>query len=137
MHVMDVNSLYAKAVANYPAGSRRHVLWQGFKDLYGRFIACGLAGLDIWVDGSFLTSKSEPNNINVVLWIPSDHIDACTQAQFDELRRLQDLTGILKKYGVHLFLTAAEDTEDAELFRDWFTGAYGPYETKGFAKITL
>ncbi len=138
IHDMGLEELYDLAVRRYPAGSRRQVLWQGFLELYRHFLLnCGLVGLDIWVDGSFLTSKTEPNNINMVLWITEEHLDACTDDQFEELRQLRDLQVILKKYGVHLFLTNAGDAFDAALLQGWFGNGYGPYESKGFARITL
>ena len=135
---MGFEELYDLAVRSYPAGSRRQVLWQGFLELYRHFLLnCGLVGLDVWIDGSFLTSKTMPNDIDVVLWITEEHVDTCTDDQLKELKQLRDRHLILKKYGVKLFLTNAGDTFDAALFSGWFSNGSDTYESKGFARITL
>jgi hypothetical protein len=135
-HQSDLATLHKMAVAAYPVGSRRHVLWNGFQRLYSVFIASGLQGLDIWVDGSFMTSKPEPKDINAVVWIPDDHMSNCTPEQLRQLEFLKDDAAIAVQYGVNLFIEHVEEDAD-DVWRQWFTAADGHCDSKGFVRIAL
>ena len=51
---------------------QRSRLCLSLEDYLGRLSRVGLAG-DVLVDGSFVTSKPDPNDIDLVVVLPSDH----------------------------------------------------------------
>ena len=135
-HQSDFSSLYQMAVAGYPADCRRHILWKGLMDLYKLFIVSGFQGLDIWIDGSFMTSKPDPIDINAVVWVPMTHMENCTPEQIEQVAYLSDDNKIFLQYKVNLCVQLIQDDADRD-WRQWFTMANGQCDSKGFVRIAL
>jgi hypothetical protein len=137
IHELHLSDLQRIAVDEIEPSARRADIWNGFLVLYQRLLRSGLAGLDLWVDGSFLTTKPRPNDIDCVLWIPKEHIDSCTEEQYKYLMELRDIAAVQRKYCVHLFLAPADDLTNIDYWQNWF-GTYRDQTTpKGFACVAL
>lgn len=137
IHAKDLQELFDLAVKDYPEGGRRETLWKGFLVLYRRMLAADLHGLELWVDGSFLTDKPEPSDIDCVLWVPEEHIDQCTDDQYQKLIELKDVAAIRGKYLTHLHIAPAGDRDNIEYWERWFGQGRRPGESKGFVRIEL
>jgi hypothetical protein len=69
LHNITIQELYALAVAPFNHDQRRHDLYQKLSAWVGALQALGVGGT-LWLDGSFLTEKPEPGDIDCVLWDP-------------------------------------------------------------------
>lgn len=69
MHNMTIQELHDLAVAPFGGDVRRQDLHQNLTKWYGALQALGIGGT-LWLDGSFLTEKPSPGDIDCVLWHP-------------------------------------------------------------------
>ena len=75
MRTMSAGELVAVAVNPFPESKTRRGLWQAFEcwraDLEAREVVS-----EIWLAGSFLSTKPEPRDLDVVLILHADRVEA-------------------------------------------------------------
>jgi hypothetical protein len=85
---MTVAELQALAVDEFPLSDTRPVLWKNFVRILNALkregIICG-----IWIDGSFLTQKIDPDDVDFVVDFPGDILGRATDTQLDLIDKLQ------------------------------------------------
>ncbi len=69
MHNLTLADIQALAVDPFPDDVQRTGLYQNLMNWVGALNACGVNGT-LWMDGSFLTVKPSPSDIDCVLWYP-------------------------------------------------------------------
>ena len=69
VHALTLAGLHAIAVAPFTADVRRQDLFQKLTTWASALRALNVGGI-LWVDGSFLTEKPGPDDIDCVLWNP-------------------------------------------------------------------
>lgn len=74
-HHWDVDSLGFHFVRQVPESTTRPAIWEGFAELQACFATLGLT-VEHWVDGSFTTTKPDPNDIDVANFFDADEIEA-------------------------------------------------------------
>lgn len=88
-HKMTVEQLKTCAVDCFPHSKRRPELWKTFlfihKWLKEQNVPCS-----IWVDGSFLTHKDEPGDVDLVFEIPMVFFESCNEEQRTLIEKLVD-----------------------------------------------
>ncbi|NLR74007.1 hypothetical protein HF682_02385 [Leeia sp. IMCC25680] len=101
----------------------------------------GLSGT-LWLDGSFLTGKPAPNDIDCVLWGPHwiHNTDDLTEAKKAEAFHLLDRAIVGKLYNIDLYIEAP--TDDQKFNREAYWGgvlgfAHDRSTAKGFAEIGI
>jgi hypothetical protein len=67
-HPMDLAGLRRLTVDRFPYSFTRHSIMTSFESIVARINQSGIAG-QIWIDGSFLTEKPEPEDVDMVLAI--------------------------------------------------------------------
>jgi hypothetical protein len=78
------------------------------------------------VDGSFVTSKPEPNDVDAVIWLPDDFVQRVSNGNFEALE-LEAM--LLTRHPEEIF--AAEDRRDWD---DWLEFFSRTRETDGRRK---
>jgi hypothetical protein len=63
---MTLGDLRAMCVAAFPLSTTRPPIMDGVEQVVNRLIGAGVKG-HLWVDGSFLTEKIDPNDVDCVL----------------------------------------------------------------------
>ena len=116
---------------------RRNDLWDGLASLCVRLYSAGMSGLDLWVDGSYMTKKPRPRNVDCVLWVPQSHVDHCTERQHNELLPLKDRNAVEIKHCVKLHILPPEEQKNIDYWTNWFSVARDGVTPKGFARLTL
>lgn len=79
--LLTVNELHAIAVAAFPESRVRPVLWATFERT-----RCALAPLvrELWIGGSFVSSKQEPADIDLLAVLRLDRIQPPRDQRLDE-----------------------------------------------------
>lgn len=77
MTLMDVHGL---CVAPFKLSTTRATIMLGLEAVVDRLRRDGVEG-ELWVDGSFLTEKIEPEDVDVVMVVSSDHLSTATAQQ--------------------------------------------------------
>lgn len=97
-HVMRMDDLHKLAVLNFPTSATRSVLFQELSRLHSDLEAANVV-CELWIDGSFLTEKIDPNDIDLTF--------SCFASDFDNLDQVlrNDIMTILnggKQYSKQL-----------------------------------
>lgn len=77
MTLIEVRQL---CVDNFPNSETREPVMNGLEYVVYRLTEAGICG-DLWVDGSFLTEKIDPNDVDLLLHIEPDFYDIVTREQ--------------------------------------------------------
>lgn len=88
LHIVSLEDLEEICVRRFTGSTTRNQLMTGLRYVVERLMGCGITA-DIWINGSFLTEKQNPNDVDMVLRIPIQIIDNGTHEQ----RELVDWVG--------------------------------------------
>ncbi len=98
------DELRVLTVDGFPASSTRKALWDSLQLLVSELRGHNLLPAKLWLDGSFLTEKIDPDDLDLCVEIEVDRINSATPTAVDFLRRLSnhELHGDPRK--LHTFL---------------------------------
>ena len=77
---MSIEELRQQCVDRFPLSTTRTEIMAGLAEVIGRLIQYQVAG-ELWVDGSFLTEKINPGDVDIVLRVQSSVYDDGTTEQ--------------------------------------------------------
>lgn len=97
LHPMSMADLRILCVDGFPLSKRRDLIMNGFEHVTAILKGAKVSG-DLWVDGSFLTSKIDPDDCDVVLRAEQPFVDNATPDQQDVYTWFTDEFGELKKW---------------------------------------
>ncbi|MFT3818286.1 MAG: hypothetical protein QM750_11740 [Rubrivivax sp.] len=137
IHRMTEAELEALAVSAFGASVRRPVLHRQFVGWLNALRAANVSG-PCWLDGSFLTAKLDPNDIDLVLF-PSLLVPP-TPALHMTIGPLFDQALVKAQFGLDLYLVdpgAANVMEMTSYWRGWFGFCRDGVTAKGIAEVML
>ena len=144
LHKMSVEELKALVVDSFPLSKRRAELWANFLSLVDQLKNEGLGGT-IWVDGSFLTEKVDPNDVDFVFDVPIHVLENSNLSQQILLEKIAS-RGFRKPERLHSFLIFTAPTMHREfaqsqrLHQQWekdFGFSYVDKTPKGIALVEV
>jgi hypothetical protein len=77
MTLADVRMM---CVVPFTLSSTRHVIMDGLETVVDRLLVDGIEG-ELWIDGSFLTEKIDPEDADVVMVVDSGYLATATAGQ--------------------------------------------------------
>jgi hypothetical protein len=80
LHQMTVADVQGLCVTAFPLSQTRQVIFAGLQSVITELTISGVRG-EMWVDGSFLTQKIDPEDVDLVAKVPSTFYDTCTAQQ--------------------------------------------------------
>ena len=87
----------------------------------------------LFVDGSFVTSKPEPNDVDAVVWLPENFVDLVSNGNLEAME-LESM--LLNRHPEEIF--AAEDRRDWDDWLEFFSRTReSDGRRKGVVEITL
>lgn len=141
MHNITIQGLHALAVAPFAQNQRRHDLHQKLAAWVGALQAIGVGGT-LWLDGSFLTEKPEPGDIDCVLWSPHWVNGAAnvTAAMQQQVTHLLEKAAAENLFSLDLYVEAP--APDMVFHREaYWRGVLGfghdRITAKGFAEVNI
>ena len=146
-HRMSMNELRELCVTSFPKSTVRTDIMAGFETIYEQLLALGIVG-DIWVDGSFLTKKIDPDDIDFVPMIPARFLDQGTDQQKALIEWLiNNENDPMKSFSCHTDVGLVYDEDSPfryltiDTHRHWEQDVYGysvgTHEPKGIVIIQL
>jgi hypothetical protein len=66
-HVLSEEELFELTVGKFKASSRRKPLWDSLMEFCEDLRDAGIIPCKVWLDGSFLTEKIEPDDIDLIV----------------------------------------------------------------------
>jgi uncharacterized protein DUF6932 len=105
-----------------------------------RFLAVlrslGITGM-MWLDGSFVTEKPHPGDIDAVLLVANAVLGALPRTDLDTFRQIIDNKRDIKlRYKCDLYFCDPDSAEWRAYWRGWFGFNRGE-EVKGIARLTI
>jgi hypothetical protein len=88
LHPMSLAAIEELCVIRFPLSMTRPAIMSGFRQTVKRIVDCGIGG-ELWINGSFLTKKIDPADIDFCAMIPCRYYDSGTPAQRDVVDWLQ------------------------------------------------
>jgi hypothetical protein len=98
---------------------RREYLINRFKVLIERFKETGL-NAEVWIDGSFATTKPEPNDIDVIFFIDGNKANMLSSDKKNILIELNNRTYSQIRYKCDVFIVPNDDQNLRSYWRGWF-----------------
>lgn len=140
MHPLTFQTLHDLAVSPFPTDERRADLYKKLCVWADALRAAGVRGT-LWLDGSFLTEKQAPGDIDCILWSPSWSIEAnATEEVKAKVSKLLDRASAGTLFGLDFFMeTPAPDRvfHREAYWRGILGFCHDRVTAKGFAEITL
>ncbi len=144
LHVHTMAQLEALTVAEFPLSQRRPPLWGNFAGIITELNRLQIRS-DVWVDGSFLTQKIEPDDVDFAVQVPIAVLNGVTAVQGDFLRQMADCA-FKASHSLHSFVFPSAPIGHiefplAEMFRKQWENDFGfsfvTREPKGIAKVEV
>jgi hypothetical protein len=129
--------LEARFVTPFPGSLTRRDLLGRFRALAAYLRRLGLTG-EMWLDGSFLTDKINPDDIDLVLLIENSVLQTISIAAFDIFSRMVNNKAVtVARYRCDLYFCDPSDAPLLAYWRDWFGLARDRTTPKGIARVVL
>lgn len=74
-HALSIEEIRERFVVAFPISLTRRGIMEGLTKVVERLNGGGVRG-EIWLDGSFVTEKTDPKDVDMLIRIPSDLYDA-------------------------------------------------------------
>lgn len=137
-HVLTLEQLQALAVTAFSANPGRIELFSRFAAWLEKVRGHGVGAI-LWIDGSFLTEKDSPGDIDCVMWNPMESAPL-TGSQKLELSRLVNRTAVKILYGLDFYLERT--SPDQAFHREaYWMGVFGFQHdrktAKGFVELKV
>ena len=140
LHTLTLPQLHALAVAPFPQDTRRQDLFDKLTTWAGAVHSAGARG-KLWLDGSFLTQKPQPNDIDCVLWSSVWATpNSATPANQQQLQRLLDRPTAKAIYGLDFYLEKPSPDKvfhQEAYWRGVLGFAHDRVTAKGFAELHI
>lgn len=144
LHDMGADQLKPVVVDNFPLSTRRQMLWDNLFKIVQKLEALKVP-CKIWIDGSFLTQKINPDDVDFVVDVPVGVLDTATADQADFLSKLSKRE-FAKSDHMHSFVMYDAPAIDRrfpiaqKIHEQWkkdFGFSYANKEPKGIAVLVV
>jgi len=140
MHSLTLAGLQALAVTPFPGDGRRARLYESLLTWIGGLNACGVGGT-LWLDGSFLTEKPDPSDIDCVLWSPRWlSPEYATPENEQQVWRLLDKPSARALFDLDLYLERPDQDQlihQQAYWRGFFGFCHDRVTAKGLAEVSI
>ena len=139
MTLIEVRQL---CVDNFPSSKTRESIMNGLESVVQKLVEARICG-DLWVDGSFVTGKINPNDVDVLLHIKPDFYDTVAHDQKQIIQWVNtDLKGdyLCDSYVMYEYPKGDPQESDYEWLRAYWIKQYGwsrGEEMKGIVLVSL
>lgn len=135
VHQMTLGDL--RDTAARIANDQHRTALQDGMDAFAAALQAVLPSFEFYIDGSYLTTKTHPGDMDVVLFISRQHINAMSNADYEELQRLRDRDFARAQYGLDIYVEPLGDMHRRAYWRGLFGFAHDEVTSKGMVWIKL
>ncbi len=142
LHAVTVDRLRELCLTPFGLSQSRPVLMENLAAVIAELIRLGVPG-ELWVDGSFLTSKLEPKDVDMALRIRGPFYDRATPEQRQAVDAIEGRLLLQNGFDSYVFFELPADHPDyamAQVGYDYWKGLFGSSRedaAKGIAVVAL
>ncbi len=136
LHPMSLEEFRAIAVDPFPSSERRPMLYANLEAYLRQVAETGLTG-SIWLDGSYLTHKQEPDDIDLVIVFDGTSANALPDQAQQQLLILLDQNTQHGRYKLHVFAIEKDDNEGKNYWLGFFGTLRDGVTPKGMAELRI
>ena len=136
IHPFSIEQLRLLTVEGFPESTRRPALFGALTVYLDMLGSAGFAGT-IWIDGSFMCKKQEPQDIDLVIVYESEAIDALSEAAKPVVNNLFDMDFVKARFKLHVFQVRTEDQEGIDFWFKKFGTQRDNRTPKGLAALRV
>lgn len=144
-HDIDLQDINEKFVDNFKESITRQDIIKGYIRFMKDLKECGVDNFECWIDGSFSTNKTNPNDIDMVLVIDRGIIEKIPMDKQGQLLKLltPDLARIEYKCDAYILAKVDNKHEDYnkyELQKNYWKSQFGTDRNsipKGMLRINI
>ncbi len=140
MHKLTLSDLHTVAVSPFPSDVQRAELYQNLATWAASLTACGVSGT-LWLDGSFLTEKPNPGDIDCIIWYPQWlSAEVATVANQQQVTRLLDKPTAKSLFGLDLYVETPDQPQlihRQAYWRGFFGFCHDKVTAKGLAEVGI
>ncbi len=139
IHELNIEEVYEKCVSSFsPDTARREHLFVQLTDFLIYFKSLGFMPDEIWIDGSFVTTKPDPGDIDLLVTINMGEVQQLPRHVQDMLH--SEFSSKMKEmFECEVYVSASTDAELTKYFRDLFSNLSrnNTYKKKGLVKLMM
>jgi hypothetical protein len=136
LHIFDEQGLRATFVDPFPGSQRRLELLTRFLSLTHLIRSLRLDS-EAWIDGSFVTTKPDPDDLDVVFFFDRSQIDNLPSSERRTLDQLNNRSLMLVRYFCDVYYDPADDQARRDYWLNKFGLGYGGPSRKGIAVFRI
>lgn len=134
-HNMDWPDLIERCVDPFPSSQARPQLSAQLFDFMQELRSLGLLG-KVWIDGSFVTDKDEPGDVDIV-FVPDPICGEAFQSNFMRIDALFNRHEAKTKYNCHAFIVDPSSMDALAYWRGLFGFCHDMVTPKGLVVLSL
>lgn len=135
-HPFTLQDLHQLTVNDFPESRRRSELFAALSVYLELLSSTGLKA-DVWVDGSYMSKKQEPDDIDMVVAYDPDSARSIPQSIRPALANLLDTNFVAARFNLHLFRVSQRDEEGIAYWSRLFGTMRDERTPKGMALLRI
>lgn len=135
-HQYQLSELHATFVAPFTESVRRSMLLAGLLQFIEELKALSIRG-ELWFDGSFVTEKCDPDDIDLVVILDPVSLADLTPEQQQIARHLFHQPSSKAKYNCDVYFASSDDVGMVSYWRGWYGFKRDQRTAKGIGFIPL
>lgn len=136
IHAMDVEGIERRCVAGFLESNSRPHIMSGLKRFIQFMQGIGIKG-ELWLDGSFVTEKPEPSDVDLVFVPDPPTLQAAWKTNAQILEALFSRGEAKSLFLCDAYFCPPENADRLAYWRGWFGFFRDGVTPKGIAKLTL
>lgn len=119
IHSVEIDDLDKHFLAGFPDSETRGTLLNNLKAYINHLKSVGVH-FEIWLDGSFTTSKINPNDVDMVILAPSADLNGLAPDKQETLYKLLQRDTIKQRLLCDVFFCVSDNQSQRSYWRGWF-----------------
>lgn len=135
LHDFELSEIGNHFLQSFPTSQTRRFLIDGLNAFVAHLLNVG-APIELWIDGSFTTHKTDPNDIDLVVFSPAAALNSLPTEKQQLFQALMDRASAKRNFGCDVLFCPAEDQNLRSYWRGWY-GFDRNEQPKGIARVMV